>query len=133
MALSGQQYDAQTRPRHLHFAPHRDLLGKTFWNTISAQDGSAGSVEWPVLLPHVTALLKLRATGDRNFCSAIRVISGTLDLDTANTKLTMALPTASPVTHVFSHFMVGSKRKLQKDETAEMCTQGSIDATGMVV
>jgi len=42
LALSGQQYDAQTRPRHLHFAPHRDLLGETFWSSISAQDGPAG-------------------------------------------------------------------------------------------
>merc|ERR1712070_438522 len=62
LALSGQQYDAQTRPRQLHFAPHRDLLGE------GLADGAESLIQWPVLLPHASALAKLRTTAEQLLC-----------------------------------------------------------------
>merc|ERR1711881_751428 len=49
LSLSGQQYDAQVRPRHLHFAENQKL------------------------------------------CIEIHVLSGSMDVDTASTRLTLAL------------------------------------------
>merc|ERR1712107_625910 len=85
LALSGQQYDARVRPRHLHFAPHRDLMS-------TALSDSSAPVEWPVLLPHVSGLARLQITKDRKVCTEIHVLAGSMELDGASTRLTLALP-----------------------------------------
>jgi hypothetical protein len=93
LALSGQQYDAQTRPRQLHFAPHRDLLGAGFVDGIVTQ--AAGLIQWPVLLPHASALANLRATAENSLCMEFKVLSGSMDLSGESTRFTLALPTGA--------------------------------------
>merc|ERR1712226_899535 len=114
--MSGQQYDAQVRPRHLHFAPHHDLIG-------DALSGSSQSVEWPVFLPHVSALARLSITENQKICTEIRVLSGSMDLNAASMRLTLALPsgevlTMSPTT--------SKSHKLQQADQAVLCSSSTL-------
>lgn len=110
LALSGQQYDAHLRPRHLHLAPHHDLLGKDFLDAVAlgkVAEWVVEPIEFPVLLPHATAVVKLRITEEHGICAEFHVVSGSLDLDTTSTKLTLTLPTAARPTLQMSHLTSG--------------------------
>merc|ERR1712232_1005616 len=96
LALSGQQYDAQLRPRRLDFKPHPELLGDTLLAAIR-HGTAAGPVEWPVLLPQASAVAKLRVTHERTVCTEFHVLSGSLDLAASRTRLTVTLPGTAAV------------------------------------
>jgi len=128
LALSGQQYDAQLRPRRLHFAPHQDVLGDAFFKTLSGLESFAQPVTWPVLLPHASALAKLRIAEDGHLCMELHLLSGALNLDTHSTKLTIALPAGQGVVHDLS--LLSSDSRSHNATTGvrtEMCTEQPLE------
>lgn len=127
LALSGQQYDAQTRPQQLHFAPHRDLLGEVFVDGIVTQ--AAGPIQWPVLLPHASALAKLRTTTDQLLCVEFNVLSGSLDLRVESTRLTLALPTGA---RKLEFSRASRNSVLQTGEHVELCSSVAINSVEFV-
>merc|ERR1711988_1304799 len=75
-------FDPEGIPRpsvNSHYAPHRDLLGE------GVADGAAGLSQWPVLLPHASALATLLITTDRFLCMEFQVLSGLPDLSSEST------------------------------------------------
>jgi len=131
LALSGQQYDAQARPRKLDFAPHRDLLGEDFVEGTVTK--LAGLTQWPVLLPHASALAKLRTTTDRFLCLELDMLAGSLDLSAESTRLTVALP-ACTQTFELSPVLVGSRGgELRTGEHMELCSAVEINCADVLV
>jgi len=85
--MTGQQYDAQARPRMLHFSPDRALLGTDFLTTLADSGSNAQSAQWPAVLPHASAVVRLHFTNGQ-LCAEFNVLSGGLDLRPEYTKFT---------------------------------------------
>jgi len=126
LALSGQQYDAQARPRQLHFAPHRDLLGEGFIDGTVTQ--LEGLTQWSVLLPHASALATLRTTTDRFLCVEFNMLAGSLDLSAESMRLTMTLPACA---QKFELSRGGVE--LQTGDRIELCSSAAINCADVLV
>merc|ERR1712107_738886 len=117
LALSGQQYDAQIRPRSLHFAPHRDVMGDDFLGALTNRQNFEGVIQWPVLLPHVSALSDMRLDRDGRVCLKMHVLSGELDSRRQSLTVTLALPLdGKPVLQLSE-----GGAFLAKDASGELC------------
>jgi len=127
LALSGQQYDAQIRPRSLHFAPHRDVMGDEFLGALRKKQNFEGAIQWPILLPHVSAVGDLRLAQDGRVCLKMHVLSGELDSQPESLAVTLALPLDhKPVLQLSE-----GGAFLVKDSSGELCSVATI--TDLVV
>jgi len=87
-------------------------------------------IQWPVLLPHASALAKPFTTTDNFLCLEFNMLSGSLDLSAESTRLTLELPTSA---QKFVLSRASRNGVLQTGERAELCSEVAINSVELLV